>query len=101
MSFCSPGGSMSKAERRLLIPLEFGMNAEVGQLAVTDVTGNRGSDGPLSAQAAGQARIIVDEQMQKALALLKEKESDLNALATELLRKNRLTRDEIKAIIGK
>ncbi len=80
---------------------EFGMNAEVGHLAVTDVTGNRGSDGPLSAQVAGQARIIVDEQMQKALALLKEKESDLNALATELLRKNRLTCDEIKAIIGK
>lgn len=79
---------------------EFGMDNTVGQLAVGDITGEHATDGPVSARVARQARRIVDEQLKLALTVLQENRPALDTLIAELLRKNRLTREEMKAILG-
>ncbi len=78
---------------------ELGMTSDMGQVAVGDVTGNRGGDGPLSAEVTQQARKIVDEQLKRAVALLNENRAALDALVEELLKKNRLTREEMEPIL--
>ena len=80
---------------------EFGMDNAVGQLAVADITGNVAGDGPLSARVARQARRIVDEQLTQALTVLRENRPALEGLIAELLKKNRLTREEMKEILDK
>ena len=79
---------------------EFGMDNGVGQIALADITGHSAADGPVGARVARQARRIVDEQLKQALALLGKNRHDLDTLVAELLNKNRLTREEMKAILG-
>ena len=78
---------------------EFGMDETVGQLAVSDITGNGAGDGPLSARVGRQARHIVDAQLKKAIDILKANRTSLDALISELVRKNRLTQEEMKEIL--
>jgi len=80
---------------------EFGMDQELGQLAVADITGTRGGDGPLNARVAQQVRLIVDEQLKRALTVLQKNRNVLDALIVELLKKNRLTREEMIKILDK
>jgi cell division protease FtsH len=79
---------------------EFGMDKGVGQIALADITGHGAADGPVGVWVARQARRIVDEQLKQALALLRKNRHDLDTLVGELLNKNRLTREEMKAILG-
>jgi ATP-dependent Zn protease len=96
------GSDLSHASRwAARMVQEFGMNSVVGQLAVADITGNRAGDGPLSAQVAQQARRIVDEQLNQAVAILQKNRSILDALIAKLLKNNRLTREEMKEILDK
>lgn len=78
---------------------EFGMDSEMGQIAVRDVVGGRGNDGPLSAKVTQHARRIVDEQLRKAVELLTENRTALDRIVEELLRKNRLTREEMEPLL--
>ena len=77
------------------------MNQAVGQIALGAIIGNSSGDGLLNAQVARQARRIVDEQLNQALTLLGKNRPVLEALLAELLKKNRLTREEIKEILDK
>jgi len=79
---------------------EFGMDNGVGQIALADITGSSAADGPVGAWVARQARRIVDEQLKQALALLRKNRHALDTLVAELLTKNRLTREEMRAILG-
>jgi ATP-dependent metalloprotease FtsH len=96
------GSDLSHASRwAARMVQEFGMDNVVGQLAVSDITGNRAGDGPLSAQVAQQVRHIVDEQLKQAVTILQKNRSTLDALIAKLLKKNRLTREEMKEILDK
>jgi ATP-dependent Zn protease len=76
------------------------MDNGVGQIALPDITGNSATDGPVAAWVARQARSIVDEQLKQALGLLQKNRNALDTLVAALLVKNRLTREEMRAILG-
>jgi ATP-dependent metalloprotease FtsH len=80
---------------------EFGMDNVFGQLAVSEITGNHSIDGPLNARVARQSRSIVDEQLKQALDILQKNRSVFDKLVAELLKKNRLTREEMEKIFEK
>lgn len=69
--------------------------------STADITGDGAADGPVSTLVARQARRIVDEQLHQAVALLRKNRPALDALAAELLKKNRLTREEMKELLDK
>lgn len=93
------GGDLQNATQwAMRMVQEFGMDESVGQLAVGDITGNRAGDGPLNAQVARQAQIIVNNQLNQAISLLRENSTALDKLIAELIRKNRLTREEMEKI---
>ncbi len=79
---------------------EYGMDSEVGQLAIDDNSaGVFIGDGPLRALIAQQARRIVDTQLNEAFLLLKQNRAALDTLVAELMRKNRLTKEELEKIL--
>ncbi len=80
---------------------EFGMDNGLGQFAMAEIARNSAGDGPLSARVARQAQRIVDEQLKQALALLQKNRPVLDALIAELLKKNRLTREEMREIFDR
>ena len=98
----SVGSDLPKATHlAALMVREFGMDVDFGPLAVAQIVGENGGDGPLSVQIARQAAHIVETQLKLAADALKKNRPALDALATELFAKNRLVREEIAAILDR
>jgi len=79
---------------------EFGMDTNIGQVALRDKTRNWSGDGLLSARIARQVKSIIEEQLQQACLLLQEHRTLLDSLVLELLEKNRLTGDQVNRILN-
>lgn len=79
---------------------EYGMSDEFGQISVRETAHQGGSpDGPLSARATKAAERIVRKQLDAAIEILEQNRSSLDLLCTELLEKNRLTREDLNKIL--
>lgn len=76
---------------------EYGMSDEIGQIFYDS---RYLQDGPLAAKLGSAAENIVHSQLDRAIEMLKENRKKLNKLSTELLKKNRLMRDDLKKILG-
>ena len=79
---------------------EFGMDTNIGQIALRDKIRHWSGDGLLSARIARQVKSIIEEQLQQACLLLEEHRSLLDSLVSALLEKNRLTGDQVKRILN-
>jgi cell division protease FtsH len=78
---------------------EFGMDGEMGQVALHEVSGQRPDGGELAMVVARRAQAIVSAQLDRTLALLRADRARLDRLASELLTRNRLTRDELEVVL--
>ena len=82
----------------------FGMNEKVGQVSFYDLTQNSFQK-PYSDETArlidDEVRKLLDSQYERAQNLLKEKKSELEILAKELLLKEVLLKSDVERLIGK
>ncbi len=98
----SVGSDLPQASRVAAFMVRtYGMDPVIGPLSVEEIVGRNAGDGPLTARVARQARQIVETQLKQALDSLQRNRSALDALASELFAKNRLVREEIKAILDR
>lgn len=75
---------------------EFGMRPEIGQLAFDT---RRIHDGPLAMRLARAAEKIVKTQLDRAVEELEKNRDSLDLLTAALLDRNRLTRQDLEAIL--
>lgn len=87
----------SATHRAVQMVREFGMDRQIGQIALGEVLGR--DPGELGPVIARQVEATVRAQLDFALARLKENRAGLDRLVSELLVRNRLTREELGAII--
>jgi ATP-dependent metalloprotease len=82
---------------------KWGMSDRVGFVAHRHLTG-RGADAAISEDTRkaidAEVKRLTDQAYARALKLLKEKEKELHVLAKELILKETLTGDEVRALIG-
>ena len=76
---------------------EFGMSEELGQVYLGS---HAGSDGPLAERISSEAGRLVRQQLDCALELLTAHKEQLDALSAELLERNRITGEEMEALLG-
>jgi ATP-dependent Zn protease len=75
---------------------DWGMTDDFGQVAIiADRGGHKSFDGPLAERIVETAERIVNQQLSRAINLLNQHRHYLDILATELLEKNRLTREDL------
>jgi cell division protease FtsH len=84
----------------------YGMNDKVGNISFYDMmTNNQSFSKPYSEATAKmideEARLMIDEQYQRAQKLLSEKRDLLDSLAQELLTKEVLFKDDLQRVLGK
>jgi len=83
----------------------YGMNEKVGNVSYYDMMKNNQFAKPYSEETAKlmdeEIRNIISEQYNRALSLLKEKRKELELLATELLNKEVLQKDDVERLVGK
>ncbi len=78
----------------------WGMTADFGQIAIeADRGGKRRFDGPLAAKIIEAAERIVKEQLLRAIDVLNRHRPYLEKISTELMEKNRLTREDLASIL--
>jgi AFG3 family protein len=83
----------------------YGMNDKIGHLSYYDANRSEYSQRPYSDATATlidqEVKKIVDEAYDRTLKLLKEKQSDLEIIAKELLEKEILFQTDLTRLIGK
>jgi cell division protease FtsH len=83
----------------------YGMNERVGNVSYYEMMKNNQFDKPYSAETARmideEIRNIIDGQYKRALSLLREKNKELELIATELLNKEVILKDDVERLIGK
>lgn len=83
----------------------YGMNKKIGNVSYYDMMQQNQFSRPYSEATAQiidqEIRLIIDEQYNRALQLLKEKRKELELIATELLNKEVLHRSDVEHLIGK
>jgi ATP-dependent metalloprotease FtsH len=75
---------------------EFGMSEAVGQLHIDE---RQLRDGPLTVRVAEAAEAIVHAELDEAVRLLESHRSTMDRLVTELLARNRLTAQDLEALL--
>ena len=80
---------------------ELGMDEIVGPINLKEIVERQTGDSPLSVRVARQSRKIVETQLKQAMDSLQKNRPALDALASELFLKNRLVKEEIKAILDR
>ena len=76
---------------------DYGMDEGLGQLAIDP---KRLKDGPLAIKVMKAAEKIVAGQLETAMAGLMQHREKLNLIVSELMEKNRLTRQDLEKILG-
>lgn len=83
----------------------FGMNEKVGNVSFYDMQNQNTFSKPFSEETSrlidDESRKIIEKQYLRAQNLLKEKRTELDALANLLLEKEVLFKDDLEALIGK
>lgn len=83
----------------------FGMNEKVGNVSFYDMQNQNSFSKPFSEETSKlideESRKIIESQYLRAQNLLKEKRKELDALASLLLEKEVLFKDDLEALIGK
>lgn len=83
----------------------FGMNEKVGNVSFYDMQNQNSFSKPFSEETSKlideESRKIIEAQYVRAQNLLKEKRTELDALANLLLEKEVLFKDDLEALIGK
>ncbi len=83
----------------------FGMNDKVGNVSFYDMQNQNSFSKPFSEETAMmidvEARKIIEDQYLRAQQLLREKRTELDALAKLLLEKEVLFKDDLEELIGK
>jgi cell division protease FtsH len=83
----------------------FGMNEKVGNVSFYDMQNQNAFAKPFSEETAKmideESRKIIEDQYVRAIDLLKEKRKELDALASLLLEKEVLFKDDLERLIGK
>jgi cell division protease FtsH len=84
----------------------YGMNDKVGNISFYDMMNNNQSFSKPYSEATAkmideEARLMIDEQYQRAQQLLLEKRDLLDSLAQELLSKEVLFKDDLQRVLGK
>ncbi len=84
----------------------YGMNDKVGNISFYDMMNNNQTFSKPYSEATAkmideEAREMIDEQYQRAQALLVEKRDLLDSLAQELLSKEVLFKDDLQRVLGK
>jgi cell division protease FtsH len=83
----------------------FGMNEKVGNVSFYDMQNQNTFSKPFSEETSKmidvEARKIIEDQYLRAQTLLNEKRKELDALASLLLEKEVLFKDDLEALIGK
>lgn len=82
----------------------YGMNKNVGNVSFYDMQNQNSFSKPYSEQTASmiddEARKLIQGQYERAKALLREKNSELSALANQLLEKEVLLKSDVERLIG-
>lgn len=83
----------------------FGMNPKVGNVSFYDMQNQNTFSKPFSEETSrlidDESRKIIEQQYERAQQLLRDKRSELDALAKLLLEKEVLFKDDLEALIGK
>lgn len=83
----------------------YGMNEKVGNISFYGMINEGGFTKPYSEETAtlidDESRKIIEAQYERAKQLLREKRSELELLANELLNKEVLHKDDVERLIGK
>ena len=83
----------------------FGMNEKVGNVSFYDMQNQNSFNKPFSEETSRiideESRKIIEGQYQRAQDLLKDKRKELDALASLLLEKEVLFKDDLERLIGK
>ncbi len=83
----------------------FGMNDKIGNVSFYDLQNQNAFSKPFSEETAKlideEARKIIENQYLRAQSLLSEKRKELDALASLLLEKEVLFKDDLEVLIGK
>jgi AFG3 family protein len=83
----------------------YGMNSKVGNISFHEMSKENQFAKPFSEQTAQlidtEARILIDQQYQRALKLLSDKRSELELIANELLEHEVLHQHDVERLIGK
>lgn len=83
----------------------YGMNERVGNVSYYEMMKNNQFDKPYSAETARmideEIRNIIEGQYKRALSLLREKNKELELIATELLNKEVILKDDVERLIGR
>ena len=88
-------GDLQQAARLLRdMIVKYGMDSEFGIVPMDDKTAGE------SAEVRKRVNELMLREMDETVRALRENEDKLTALAAELLRRNRLTGDEIRAVAG-
>jgi len=77
--------------------IQYGMDDEFGLAALSREEAEKG---PLAAEIQRKINVILKEQMKQAVSLVNAGKNKVDNLVAALLDKNKLTRDEIDAILG-
>ena len=82
----------------------YGMSKKVGQVSFNDPSGEYGYQRPYSEKTAElidqEVREMIDTAYQRTVELLKEKKSEVEAIAQELLTKEIIFKSDIERLIG-
>ena len=82
----------------------YGMNSRVGQLAFQRDEGGMPGDKPYSEATSEamdeEARAMIDEAYERTVALIREKQTEVEKVAKLLLEKETITHDDIMDAIG-
>ncbi len=83
----------------------YGMNDKVGNISYYEMMKSNQFAKPYSEATAQlideQIRLIISDEYQRALGLLREKQTELELLANELLNKEVLLKEDVERLIGK
>lgn len=83
----------------------FGMNPKVGNVSFYDMQNQNTFSKPFSEETSrlidDESRKIIEQQYERAQQLLRDKRTELDALAKLLLEKEVLFKDDLEALIGK
>lgn len=82
----------------------YGMNQKVGNVSFYDMQNQNQFAKPYSDDTAtmidNEVRLLIDEQYERAKAVLKERKKELEILANELLEKEVLLKSDVEKLIG-
>ncbi|MGB2865391.1 MAG: AAA family ATPase [Sedimentisphaerales bacterium] len=94
------GGDLPTASQNAIQMVRvYGMDEEIGQLAVDELTVEY-SQRPLAERTLLLAEKIVSEQLNIARALIEKNRSEFDRLVDELIKKNRLSEEDLVRILG-